>query len=369
MQGQGRIRRFFAGANSSKGFYSLYSHITNPMASRIIVIKGGPGVGKSTFMKSIGQSMSTRGYETELFHCSSDPESLDGVAMPEIGVALIDGTAPHIVDPVYPGAVDEIIHLGDYWNEDALRSNRQEIIRLTKENSRLFARAYRFLRAAQDILDDLRDVHIQAMDFGRANIIYEEIRWEILGDSRLSSKPGAKRRLFASAITPIGYINHIETIVADCPRRYVVDGEPGTGRSTLISRIAEDASLCGLEVEILHCPLNPDRVEHLVIPELETAMITSARHHRWKLSTGDMVIDMARFLDAVAVSEAAGIVAYDWDMVENMLSRAVYYLNRAYVTHNELESMYVSNIDFDGITELRERTLDRILAHAAALLP
>jgi len=41
--------------------------------------------------------MADLGYDVELFHCSSDPSSLDGVVMPGIGVALMDGTAPHMV--------------------------------------------------------------------------------------------------------------------------------------------------------------------------------------------------------------------------------------------------------------------------------
>ena len=36
------------------------------------------------------------------YFCSSDPESLDGVAIPEKGAALMDGTAPHVYDPVLP---------------------------------------------------------------------------------------------------------------------------------------------------------------------------------------------------------------------------------------------------------------------------
>jgi len=33
----------------------------------------------------------------EYHHCSSDGNSLDGVALPDQGIALLDGTAPHRV--------------------------------------------------------------------------------------------------------------------------------------------------------------------------------------------------------------------------------------------------------------------------------
>ena len=46
---------FFLGANSGSGFSSLYDQLRPREDMRdLIVLKGGPGVGKSTFMKHIG---------------------------------------------------------------------------------------------------------------------------------------------------------------------------------------------------------------------------------------------------------------------------------------------------------------------------
>lgn len=93
---KGKVRRMFLGGNTSQGFFSYYDYIlSQEEAAKIICIKGGPGVGKSTFMKKIGKEMLDRGYDVEYMHCSSDNNSLDGVVVPEIKVALLDGTAPH----------------------------------------------------------------------------------------------------------------------------------------------------------------------------------------------------------------------------------------------------------------------------------
>ncbi|MBO8127474.1 MAG: hypothetical protein H0Z38_09620, partial [Firmicutes bacterium] len=108
-----QVKRVFPGGNTSKGFYSFYDYIIEEDAEHIYIIKGGPGVGKSTFMRTIAQELLDSGYKVEYHHCSSDTDSLDGVVFPELRVAFIDGTAPHIVDPRNPGGVDEILHLGD----------------------------------------------------------------------------------------------------------------------------------------------------------------------------------------------------------------------------------------------------------------
>ena len=103
---EGKIRHMFPGGNTPQGFFSYYDQVIAADAVRIFLLKGGPGTGKSTFMKRISQAMTERGFAVEHHHCSSDPDSLDGLVIPALDIALIDGTAPHIVDPKHPGCVD-----------------------------------------------------------------------------------------------------------------------------------------------------------------------------------------------------------------------------------------------------------------------
>ena len=44
------------------------------------------------------------GYDVELHYCSSDFDSLDAIVIEELKVALMDGTAPHVMEPEIPGS-------------------------------------------------------------------------------------------------------------------------------------------------------------------------------------------------------------------------------------------------------------------------
>ena len=67
-----RQKHYFLGGNTSKGFYSLYrSILSQDEARRIICIKGGPGTGKSSLMKKVGNLFFEKGYNVEYHHCSS----------------------------------------------------------------------------------------------------------------------------------------------------------------------------------------------------------------------------------------------------------------------------------------------------------
>lgn len=167
--GTGRIKHVFPGGNTSLGFFSYYDHLTPPDATRVFILKGGPGVGKSSFMRKIGEEMRSRGFDIEHHHCSSDNDSLDGVVIPAAGVALLDGTAPHVVDPVNPGAVSEIIHLGDYWNEAKLRAAREQILAVNRRLGRLFATAYSQLAEAKVIRDEMESYVTESMRFAPVN--------------------------------------------------------------------------------------------------------------------------------------------------------------------------------------------------------
>jgi len=94
---KGNIKKVFPGGNTSKGFYSFYDQIITEDAERIFVVKGGPGVGKSSFMRTIGEQFVNEGYDVEFHYCSSDNRSLDGLVIKKANVALLDGTAPQRV--------------------------------------------------------------------------------------------------------------------------------------------------------------------------------------------------------------------------------------------------------------------------------
>lgn len=137
---------YFAAANTSDGFFNLFDNIFSPeKLERIYILKGGPGCGKSTLLKRIAEQAKNLGYSVEIFYCSQSPTSLDGVIIPELSVGVLDGTAPHTKDPVYPAVCENIVNLGNAWDTTRANTINERVRELTKNKKSCFSKAYAYL--------------------------------------------------------------------------------------------------------------------------------------------------------------------------------------------------------------------------------
>ena len=106
------LEQCFLGANTPEGFFSRYDTLHDRAEiRRMIILKGGPGCGKSTLMKALAARAEELGLPAEKVLCSSDPDSLDAVILPGVGLAVVDGTAPHVVEPRLCGCAETYLDL------------------------------------------------------------------------------------------------------------------------------------------------------------------------------------------------------------------------------------------------------------------
>ncbi|MDF2634162.1 MAG: hypothetical protein K0R78_1036 [Pelosinus sp.] len=359
-----KIRHLFPGGNTPQGFFSYYNYIISNDANRIFILKGGPGTGKSTFMRKIGEELVAQGYDAEFHHCSSDNNSLDGVVIPKLKVALIDGTAPHVVDPKLPGCIDEILPLGEYWDEQGILAHKANIMACTAEISKNYQRAYRLLRAAKYIYEDFAAINTEALDILKTNQVAHDLIEKIFNDSKKSGS-GKIRKLFASAITPDGPVNYLESSVWSVGTCHVISGDPGTGKSTIIQKVINTAVTMGFAIEVYYCPLDPEKPEHVVIPELNTGVTTSNIPHIYSPPKGNLFtsVNMNDYLNSSITGKYQENISYDQQMFWELFGKTIGCLKQSKQLHDQLENYYVPYMNFQGINDLREKTMKRILSY------
>ncbi|MCL5982743.1 MAG: hypothetical protein M1571_09600 [Firmicutes bacterium] len=360
-------RHFFAGGNTVSGFHSLFDYIADlEQCNWRLIIKGGPGTGKSTLMKKIGALMAERGFYTELFFCSSDNESLDGLSVPSLGLVMVDGTAPHTIDASLPGARDEIINLGDCWDTEALRRHRREIAELIRQNSGLFVQAYQYLKEASVVLEKTRYLMAEAIDYAGLSKMTNGLLTETVAALPPAEGVPHERRLFAGAISPQGLVNFYPSILQDISSFYLLTGDAGAGKSFLLDQIRHTALQAGHSVEVYHCAFDPRRIDAVVIPASKTAFLKATYPHSFTVSPAKAVhtqttVALSRCARVHVLRNTAAERAECHDRFWPLVGKAVEMLRRAKRIHDQLEAYYIQAMDFDEVAQKQAAIISKVL--------
>ena len=158
--------RCFLGANTPRGFVSLYEGLFEAPAPRLRLIKGGPGCGKSTLMKRLAAQAEARGLRALRVFCSGDPDSLDGVILPSLGLAVVDGTAPHVLEPPLCGCGAEYLDLSVCLKSALLAARGGELRAAKAKNQACYGPAYACLQAAAALRGAARKLALSASGSG-----------------------------------------------------------------------------------------------------------------------------------------------------------------------------------------------------------
>ena len=361
MEKEVKIRNLFPAGNTTQGFVSFFDFIINKdKANHLYSIKGGPGTGKSSIMKKIGNHFTKAGYDVEYHHCSSDPDSLDAVVIPLLKVALLDGTAPHVVDPIYPGAVDEIINLGEYWDKEKLESRKNDIIKITKENSRLFQKAYAYLKASGKIYDVYERTALNVSDINTNELTLELVR-KYFSDYPIVKKPGEQRNLFAFGITPKGIINYRTDMLKSLHKKILIIEDPYSSSEHLMNKLKDELINRGVNVLCLHSPLKTNKILDIVIDDLDLIISVENSHYKYN-HTRNYEIDLRLYIDKDKKEKVHKEVDDDIKLFELLLENAIKYIKKAKENHDILEEFYIDAINFSKHDELLDNLIKRIEA-------
>jgi hypothetical protein len=357
----GVVKNFFATGNTASGFVSLLDSALQGL-DRIYILKGGPGTGKSDLIREIGNQMAEAGHDIWFIHCPSGINSLDGVVIPAIKVGIVDGSAPHVIEPRLPGAVEQIVNLGAAWSTAQLRSRKQEIESLNTQIQQNYERAYAGFAEALRIHDEWETIYIANMDFQKADELTESYVQILYGDQKLDKSSRIDHR-FLGAATPAGAVDFIQNLTEGISKRYFIKGRPGSGKSTMLKKLAAAGSECGFDVEIYHCGFDSNSLDMIIVPELEFAMFDStAPHEYFPVRDTDQIVDMyALCITEGTDEEHAEPLNEIKSRYSAKMKASTQYLAQAKSLYDELEQIYISSLDTNVAEMIKEEIKQEIL--------
>lgn len=347
---------FFLGANSGQGFQNLFPRFCEPDNFHdLLVLKGGPGAGKSTMMRTIGRAMEDRGEEVEYLYCSGDPQSLDGIHIPRIRTAIVDGTAPHVIEPRYPAAADRYVNLGRFYDIAAAKRDRADVVRYTQEGSAAYQRAYRAFGAARQMADSAAALAAEGLNAEKLlrrtdGIIGRELRGKGSG--------GRDAFRFLGSLTCQGPVWRFDSVQTLCPKVYQLQDSYGLA-APMLQRLHAAASARGFRAVVCPDSEHPDRIQHLLLPELGLGFVTSREGMAY---TGPAYrrIRLDAMVDAAHYKRYKARLRFSARVAGALREEGLDALREAKAAHDRLEAVYHPHVDFKGVSRLVSEELARI---------
>ncbi len=352
-------RQLFSGGNTRYGFYSFFDAVApTSKEKRAIYIKGSSGCGKSTLMKKIGARLEEYGDRIDYIHCSYDPDSLDGLYDADLQLAIFDGTAPHIGDPTLPVAMDDYLDLTGCIDKK-VRERKDELLACIGEKKALVDRAYQYIKAAYEIGEGNALLIRQAQSPAKLDRLFVALREKTFGNAGDAPKlPGMSRKYFATGIAPSGVVDYTDSLLTTGDI-VALEGENGAGADLVLARLRDEAAVRGFSFECCYCALDPTKLEHLILPQLDISFTTVNRHHA-PGAVPTSRLDLSDLVQAEKVAHVQGEIDENEQLFQTLLAKGVAALSASKPAHERVENMYLQYVDFQWLDDVCEKTSQKI---------
>ncbi len=347
-----KAEALFAASNSSEGFKSYYDEVFDRKGfSKVYIIKGGPGTGKSSFMKAVSRAFEEKGYYVEYYNCSSDPDSLDAIII-EDKILLLDGTAPHSCDTEIPGARDEIIDLGAFWDPQLLASKMTAIERLINGKKIAYRKGYGYLEACGRISDINLALVLPALKedkmLGAVSRIFRDIQ------------PGEFYSAVPAVTDSVGMKGRVkfDTFEKCAEKLYNVIDAYSTAH-LFIAAVITQAKRRDISIRISYDPIDPSRADGVFLLKEGIAFVVNDSEEA-ELCKG-VRINMKRFLSRDAIDLVKREYRANIRLYEALLSSACDAFSEAGEYHFELERIYSAAMDFGAKESFQRSFCEKLL--------
>ena len=349
--------KYFLAANSCEGFVSYFKNCYSAEKGwKAYIIKGGPGTGKSSFMKFLVSKAAEKGIDAELFPCSSDPDSLDAVIFYDKKLVVMDGTAPHIVDPDFPGVCDTILNFSEFWRENILEQNTSQIIAATKRNKQLHLSASHYIRAVGNLIEDNLKIADGSLNKSKTTAFGNKLCKQYIPKNEGIGNEWVR---FLSGITPKGVVFYGNSVLESCKNAVIIEDEFGSAADIIMNKIRDYALDNGYDIITVKNSFLPSRlVDHIIIPKLSICFLRESEYGH--LNSQLRRIHASRFMNKSLLNKSRVRIKFNQKAIRQLLLTACNTLKEAKEVHDQMEMYYISAMNFNSLTEFANEFAKRI---------
>lgn len=333
---------YFASVNGYNGFVPLLDYVFAE-DDTVYVLKGGAGNGKSTFMKQVGAHFEQIGDTVEYFHCAADPQSIDGIRAADRKLAIVDGTAPHIIEPKISGCSGAYIDFSRFCDMSHGKKIREELENIEYIRKQETQRAYALLCAAGKLRENMFE---SAYNENCFNTVRRRAEGIAAREFKTKGKNGTAIIRALSAFTYEGNTSFLKSAVEEYEKIYYIDNRFGLGK-ILLNRLIECAENSGEYVIKCISPMDMREYQALLLPKKGTAFICGCDFDAF-----DNVYRHIR-LDSL-IKPNLSYVKRIRKIYSDTLELARFHLENAKKLHDDLENKLRAGVDYNALCAYTE---------------
>lgn len=282
-----KIISYYGGGNTARGFKPLYDSILKGL-DLIYSLNGGSTIYKTSILKKLVDKYDN----VEIINSSLDNDELEGIILRDLNIAIVNGTPIHEANISSHGVKLINIDLDKALDNIEISSHIDNILNLKKEYLSYLEKSYNEFSKALEIHDDWEKLYINNLNFEKANNLTDNIINKFLENNKVKDKNGLVYDRYLGAATPEGSKDFVPNITEGI-KRYFLKGRPGTGKSTLLKKIAEATMKNGYDIEVYHCGFDPTSIDMVICRELNFAIFDSTSPHEYfPEKKDDIIIDV-----------------------------------------------------------------------------
>ena len=276
-------------------------------AKTVYLLKGAHGFQISALLQKLGDYYNDKGTDIEYFYDPLFDNTIEATFVKApYNILFLQATNPSI-EPILIGERDHVIALDDCVDKQQLSSNTEQ----TKQTH--YEKCFNALSNAIKIHDDWEIETQKHMNWQGLDDQYAELITNLFGQNKLAKRSTLTHRLLGT-LTPTGARDTLQSITQQLERRLFIKGYPGTGKSSMMKKLAQEATHRGFDVQLVWCGLDANSIDMVILPELKFCIFDSTEPHVYfpdDNRPGDEIFDIAKHCHPTQIEEEniSGIVA------------------------------------------------------------
>lgn len=337
------MERLLIAGNTANGFVNYFNEFIHNC--KTIFIKGGSGAGKSTFIREVGAKAKQLGYKTIEVPCSSDINSLDGVKICGLNLAVLDATSPHIFEPQLYGIDGNVFNFGSYLNETKLQPQTGIMQEHLRKKKMAYTCLYNELACIEKQYENINNLYMHCFNEQKFDEIlknfYEQISFSCV-DRTIKA--------FCDYIDGDGYHNILMEYVGD-RRLLAIVGRCPKAKYMILEALAQKLDYRKIKYEKYYSILNPTEL--------------------YAIGFSDMVVFYADSGEGVDTDCAFEMSKMHYDIplllehrhcINYAIKRTANYYKKAREAHSELEKIYLKTMDFEKLEKDKAEFIQKLFS-------